>query len=48
MILEKAVCTLGSITLQDKKINLTFDKHFFFVFFCFFLRILTGSNDTVL
>ena len=42
MIMEKAVCALGSITLQDKKIKIkflpffvcpTFDKHFglFFV-----------------
>ena len=41
MIMEKAVCTLGSITLQDKKIKSnnyhffecpTFDKHFAFIF----------------
>ena len=41
MIMEKAVCTLGSITLQDKKIKIkqlqifecpTFDKHFGFIF----------------
>ena len=53
MILEKAVCTLGSITLQDQKIKSnnyhffvcpTFDKHFGF-YFCF--DILTGSKDTV-
>ena len=39
--MEKAVCTLGSITLQDKKIKIkqlpifvrpTFDKHFVFIF----------------
>ena len=41
MIMEKAVCTLGSITLQDKKIKIkllpicvcpTFDKYFGFIF----------------
>ena len=35
MIMEKAVSTLGSITLQDKKIEIkcpTFDKHFAFIF----------------
>ena len=41
MIMEKAVCILGSITLQDKKIKIklsqffvyrTFDKHFDFIF----------------
>ena len=41
MIMEKAVCTLGLITLNDKKIKsnnyhffvfLTFDKHFGFIF----------------
>ena len=41
MIMEKAVCTLGSITHQDKKIKSkklsifvcpTFDKHFGFIF----------------
>ena len=41
LIMEKAVCTLGSITLQDKKIKIklltifvcpTFDKHFGFIF----------------
>ena len=37
IIIEKAVCTLGSITLQDKKIKsnivcTTFDKNFGFIF----------------
>ena len=41
MIMEKAVCTFGSITLQDKKIKsnnyhfcvcLTFDEHSAFIF----------------
>ena len=41
MIMEKAVCTLGLITLQDQKIKSnnyhflgygTFDKHFGFIF----------------
>ena len=53
MIMEKAVCTLGSITLQDKKIKSnnyqffaypTFDKHFGFIFV---VNILTRSKDTV-
>ena len=41
MIMGKAVCTIGSITLQDKKIKnqiitnfvcTTFNKHFGFIF----------------
>ena len=37
MIMEKAVCTLDAITLQDKKIKSifvcrTFDKHLGFIF----------------
>ena len=52
MIMEKAVCTLGLITLQDQKIKSNnyhfvcrmFDKYFGFNFCC---NILTGSKDTV-
>ena len=52
MIMEKAVCTSGVITLQDQKIKSS-DYHFLcvgrliniLVYFC--CNILTGSKDTV-
>ena len=51
-IMEKAVCTLGLITLQDQKIKshnyhfcvMEIIKPFGFIFYC---NILAGSNDTV-
>ena len=50
--MEKAVCTIGTITLQDKEIKSnnyqfvcpTFDKHFSFILV---VNILTRSKDTV-
>ena len=48
MIIEKALCTLGLITLEDKKIksnNCQFCVSD--VWFYFYRNILTGSNITV-
>ena len=52
MIMEKAVCTLGLITIQDQKIKSN-NYHFFVsdawltFWFYFCCNILTGSKDTV-
>ena len=52
MTMEKAVCTLGSITLQDKKLKSN-NYQFLYVprliniLLLFCCDILTGSKDTV-